>query len=352
MQANNGLQDHSGFAGEQAMNVNYGHPATLVQNNYSTAMGQPITYGNTQPQQQSLQGSPPIFGLQQVVNINGALYALPLRAPGQSQGMQNYQNAQSYQRTDQYYQYGQNYQHAQHHQRAQSHHGSPNNQISATNPAGYENAAGNDALNVNQFRPSTNYTPPASRASSSSPPQAANHRRAVNHPQAVYTQAVNTPTAINTSQAVDPPQTGSRDASSVEGGPAQPLPPSLGTEITDEFRGHIKDLLGEKATTFQARIRNKNDYVRYRQAAWEARLKGGNHKNKCDDYPKDEAGELKVIQRIFEAIINVDGEQDPATDTGDFANCLAVKVIQGLSEIDVELLAYDFMVSSTVATPF
>lgn len=124
----------------------------------------------------------------------------------------------------------------------------------------------------------------------------------------------------------------------------------MGARSTEGVEDRVKRLLPEKATTFKAHIKNKEDCARFKQAVWKARRVGGNYENKAGDYPKDEAGELKVIGRIFDAIVNVQGEQDPASETGDFANCLAVKIINGLSSIDVELLAHKFMVS-TITTP-
>lgn len=451
MQANHGPQGHFGFADEQADNVNGVYPATPVQNNYSTTMRQPITYGNAQTQQGRLRGQPQFIGQQQVVNFNDNLYTLPMRnhpgvtmnfAPGNTQlaqqipqsqprfinqqminaggwtpevvvfgnnpytmdattelhhsngqqpdqflNTQNDQPAQIYQ-SDEEYQHGQNYHHCQdqqqygqnqqrrqNYQRVQSYHNSPGSNNSLNN----QNCARNPVAHC--YQPVTGLPPQAARAgnhprsgicsqarqattapqaatnptrATTNPPRAATASRSTtNAPQvattpqsAIHPQAANpTQSAIST-QARLPLNTGSLTASAPQVRSAESHESSLGTEATERFEDEVKRLIEEKATTFKAHIKSHNEVAQYKQAVWKARLSGGNHEKKCGDYPKDAAGELEIIQRIFDAIVNVDGEQDPASETGDFANCLAVKIIKGLSTIDVELLAHDFLVST------
>lgn len=291
--------------------------------------------------------------------------------PGQFQRTQNaqiYQNTEEYQ-SGQNYQYGQNQQYAQSHQFAQnqrygqSYHNSSNNQIFTINPARRQNSPhnNNNTPCINQPGVSTNYAPPST--SQSHQPNAGRMARAATAPRAVTApqtaaapRAATVPRAAIPSQASIPPQAGSHShagqptTGSLGGGTAETQEPSLGARSVEEVEDRVQHLLLEKATTFKAHIKNKEECARFKQAVWKARRVGGNYVNKAGDYPKDEAGALKVIGRIFDAIVNVQGEQDPASETGDFANCLAVKIIKGLSSIDVELLAHKFMVS-TITTP-
>lgn len=126
---------------------------------------------------------------------------------------------------------------------------------------------------------------------------------------------------------------------------AEPLQALSSSEGTDRFQEHVKMLLKEKTAAFKGYIRNHNDFVRYEEAVRKAKLRGGNCENKAADYPQDEAGQLQIIKRIYDAILTFDGEQDPATDSDNFATCLAVTVLQAMSPIDVELVAHKFMVS-------
>ncbi|KAL2292381.1 hypothetical protein FJTKL_09359 [Diaporthe vaccinii] len=383
MSASNGLQGQSGFAGEQTNNVNGMYSAMPAQNIYSTAMGQLNIYGNAQTQQGPLHAQPHFGGQQPVVTFDGNLFTLPMRTPssgamnfapgntqlaqqvprsqpgfvnpqminantwnpemalgnnlfameantqfqtsigqqpGQFQNIQNDQHAQIYQNTDQY-QYGHNYQFGQDYQLAQNYQNFSINQSYATNPTG------------DRHQPGAGFPPQAG-----TPPQAANPPQSGTPPHAGIPSQAGSPPQVGSD-----PNAGSPNAGSPKVRAAEPLQPSSVTEVTKEFQNHVNELVREKATTFKAHIKNRTQFARYEQAVWKAKLSGGKQESKSGDYPQDEAGELRVIERIFNAIVNVDGEQDPATDTGDFANCLAVKIIQGLSSIDVELLAHKLM---------
>lgn len=404
MSSTNGLQGQSGFAGAQMNNVNGINPATPVQNIYSPAMGQPITYGNAQTQQSPHHVQPHFVGQQQAVNFNSSPYTLPMRnpsgttmnfaagniqlaqqvprsqpgfvnpqminangwnpemaignhpytmdvinqlntstgqQPGQFQINQNDQHAPIYQNTEEY-QYGQNYQLARNYQPTQNYQPVQNHRNFSVNQSYAPNPTGNRHQARARFLPQA-----GNPAQAINPPQAGTSSQAGNPTQFRNTHnagnplRAGTPTrATNTSQASNPPRAGS----------AVPIQPSSVPEISEEFQEHVKNLVKEKATTFEAHIKNRNQFDRYEQAVWKAKLSGGNHENKSGDYPQDEAGELRIIERIFNAIVNIDGEQDPATDNGDFANCLAVKIIQGLSTIDVELLAHKLMVSTAASS--
>jgi hypothetical protein len=126
---------------------------------------------------------------------------------------------------------------------------------------------------------------------------------------------------------------------------------STGTELPEGFQGQVNDLVQQKGTDYAGHIRNKADALRYKQAVWKSKIRGDNYNQRCHDYPTDEAGEMRVRQRIFEAIVNLDGNQDPVSDSGNFLNSLAVRTVQSLSRVEVELLADDLMVSSTVTLP-
>lgn len=436
------------------------YPATPVQNNHSTAMRQPITYGNAQPQQGRPRGQPQFIGQQQVVNFNGAPHTLPVRnnpiatmnfsqgntqlaqqiprsqprlvnqqminagawapevvvlgnnpytmdtptdfytligqQPGQFQNIRNSQHAQVFQDPEEYehgqnYQYGQNYHHGQNqqnsqtYQRVQRYHNSPvsnnhqNNQRGVPNPAasshqpgaGRPPQAGQNAMALQAAITAQRAAAIASRAATNAPRAATaphsttdaqqaiiNAPRAASAPRAAAALQATTdaprlaasPQPAVPPQAATPAQAGSSTASAPEVRPAELQESSMGTEVTEELQDEVNLLIKEKATTFKGHIKSPKDVALYKQAVWKARLRGGsNHEKKCADYPKDEAGEMEIIGRIFNAIVNVGGEQDPASESGDLANCLAVKTIRGLTGIEVEFLAHDFLVSTATA---
>lgn len=338
------------------------------------------------------------------MDANPQFYTPMGQQPGQFQNIQNDQRAQVYQSTEEY-QFGQNYQHGQNqrhghnqqygqsYQPAQRYHNSPgsnnyqNNQRGVPNPAAHGRQPGaglppqagradmalQAAINAQRAAVTAsraaNNAPRAATASHSTtnPHQAViNAPRAVSAPRAAATTSRATinaprvapapqlailPQAASPAQAGLSPNAGSHSAWAPEVRAAEPHESSMGTEVTDDIQEEVNLLIKEKATTFKGHIKSPKDVARYKQAVWKARLRGGsNHEKKCADYPKDEAGEMTIIGRIFDAIVNVGGEQDPASESGDLANCLAVKTIKGLTGIEVEFLAHDFLVSTITAS--
>lgn len=404
MDGSNGPRAQSGFAGERTNStVNGMYPATPVQNNYSTATRQPIPWDAVHTQQRPLQGQIQLFGQRQMISINGELYTLPTRnqhgatatvpyPPGNAQvaqqgrqagaqpGPANQQiinnnggnpelaianNAHALKPVSQLVpMMGQQYRHFQRvqnhqtnaqlqnhqtHQQAAGYHTPPSNLIRATNSVTRGNSSAGNTPSVNQTHFPTRSIPrPAGHFHQTGPgfrPQAAVTQVAA-PPQARATpQAPMIPQATANPQSAATPQAGTpHNAGPPGAGVAEPLQALSSSEGTDRFQEHVKMLLKEKTTAFKGYIRNRNDFVRYEEAVRKAKLRVGNSENKAADYPQDEAGELQIIQRIYDAILTFDGEQDPATDSGNFATCLAVKSLQAMSPISVELIAHKFMV--------
>ncbi|POS72760.1 hypothetical protein DHEL01_v208847 [Diaporthe helianthi] len=119
--------------------------------------------------------------------------------------------------------------------------------------------------------------------------------------------------------------------------------PSSSTGVTEAIQNHVAALLKQPATTYKGHIKDDHDLALYKEAVWRAQRKENGIGGKCQGYPDDHAGKEQVVRRIFNAIHHTEGEQDPATEQGDFKNCVAVKAIKGLSDLETELLAYDLM---------
>lgn len=119
--------------------------------------------------------------------------------------------------------------------------------------------------------------------------------------------------------------------------------PPLATEITEEFQQYVDGLVEEPATTFKGYIKSDADFSLYEMAAWTAKRKDADIQNKSQGYPTDQPGKSQIKQRIFYAIQNMDGEQDPASDRGEFKDCVAVRTVQGLSDLETEILAHKLM---------
>lgn len=119
--------------------------------------------------------------------------------------------------------------------------------------------------------------------------------------------------------------------------------PPLATEITQEFQQHVDSLVEQPATTFKSYIQSDADFALYEMAAWNAKRKDADIQNRSQGYPTDQLGKSQIKQRIFYAIQNMDGDQDPASDRGDFKDCVAVRTVQGLSDLETEILAHKIM---------
>ncbi|KKY31844.1 hypothetical protein UCDDA912_g08133 [Diaporthe ampelina] len=352
METNNGTQAQSGFSGQPTNAVNGTSPATSIRTNQSAVM--PFARRNADTARDP-RGRPGMPGQQQIANNNGATYAIPVRSnPGTS--MPSAQgHAQFVQQAPQAHPFFSGHQEAngyvldpalaavnnpaamnalhqfftalekpQLYQTPQHRQTSQQGQNRAGSTAGYPAISGNSTPTVEPARLSTNRTSHATNHTTPSPYHLVNHGVGLH------------PGFGSPSEADRHPNHGNLPDAGLAG-PAQPL---TGTENPDGFQEEVTRLVQGGPGAFVGLIRNKADYDRYQQAVWKAKLSDGSIDKRAQDYPKDIAGEMRIRKRIFDAFYNLGGEQDPACETGDFANCLAVKTVQGLSIIEGELLAY------------
>lgn len=131
-----------------------------------------------------------------------------------------------------------------------------------------------------------------------------------------------------------------------DAGGAEPVQPALVIELSETFQTEVNGLVEDKSGTFGDHIHSDADLARYEKAIWMAKWKGGKLEDKCSDYPEDKAERSRIARRIFDAFVNTQGEQDPATDAAENGNCLAVRAIQKLSGIEIEILVRKLMVST------
>lgn len=132
-----------------------------------------------------------------------------------------------------------------------------------------------------------------------------------------------------------------------DAGTTESSQPQLGPETLQQFEDRVAGLVEEKATTFRCHIQNNEaDLARHEAAVWKAKRKGDKFEDKSEGYPTTEAGLSALKQRIFDALLHIDGDQDPASDT-DIADCLALRTIQGLSDLEIEIVAQKLVVSTT-----
>lgn len=129
-------------------------------------------------------------------------------------------------------------------------------------------------------------------------------------------------------------------------GVVEPVQPAIGTESAEQFQGRVNRLVKEKGSTFGGYINSDAERARFETAIWTAKRKGGKLEDKSGDYPDDEAERSMLSKRLFDAFVNTEGEQDKVTDADENGNCLAVRVIQNLSPLEVELLTRKLMVSA------
>lgn len=139
---------------------------------------------------------------------------------------------------------------------------------------------------------------------------------------------------------------GNRTTFSV-GQPNQPT--AMSPEVTDNFQELVNGLVADRGTAFGGHIRSDADVGRFEKAIWMAKSKGAKLQNKCADFPKNETERSDIIRRIFDAIVNTQGDQDLASDAAENGDCLAVRVIKGMSPLEVEILAAKLMVSTSRA---
>lgn len=377
---NNNVQGQPAFTAQQATNINGMNPATPTRNNFYPAM--PIVRGTMNTQQAPPQGQPgfaaqqlvhgtghghatnytvpfrnrqgapthsahgnarlvhngpraqPGFVRQQSVNFSGSDLAMALandpnamagfsqicnqflQQQAQYSNVQNYENIQNRhsiqpypnnlpQQSDQVQQYQPNSQdHQNFHGRGDFN--------TATIPTGGEVSSGDNTPVVDLSHDST--------------------------PNIIHSANPTTSLAGHPSQLVagNPPNAVA----------AEPIQPPMAQESPEDFQTRVNLLVSAKGHTFGNHIRSDADQARFEKAIWTAKWKGGKLEDKAGDYPDDEAERSEIVRRIFDAIVNTEGDQDPATDAADNGNCLAVRVIQKMSSIEIEVLARKLMVST------
>lgn len=130
------------------------------------------------------------------------------------------------------------------------------------------------------------------------------------------------------------------------GVPEADLPATHHDQLPKDFQDRVKVLVQQVGSVeYGGYIGNAFDALQYKQAVWKAKTQGKEgFDQKCDDYPVDDAGRKKGIQRIFEAIVNLSGEQDRPSVCGNFLDCLAVRSVLSISPLEIELVANDLMV--------
>lgn len=88
--------------------------------------------------------------------------------------------------------------------------------------------------------------------------------------------------------------------------PAQPASPQ---QVTDADIEQVREWLEEDETTFQARFRNFQDAAKYREA--ERRIRQELTPELADDYPTDEAEQVELVRRLFNAFMVWDTDDHP-----------------------------------------
>lgn len=305
-------QDRQYLSGQQTVNGNGFHPALPMFNN-PAAMNALCQLGSViAPQLGQQQQQPEPYQTQQYQS-----FQQPQQSPRQYQPPQ-YQTPQQY--------------HSPQQQQQQSH---QQYQIWGADSTASESSSDKNTSTVNSARVSQNHTP---YLASYSTPSTSHHT---------------SPRVENHAGSGSSPNAGSplNNESPPDVGVAQSSQPLTNGETTEQFQTRVNALLEEKGTAYGGLIQNESEYRRYKQAVWKAKLKGGSYENRAQDYPKDQAGQLRVRKQLVDAFFNIGGEQDPATESGEFANCLAVKMVQGLSSIEVELLVHELMVSAATTNP-
>lgn len=376
--ANNNSRGHTGFTRQQSAHTNGTHPAISYQTRYAHAMSTP--HGTWQIPQGRIQGQPRIAG-QQVVNIDGTIHTMPFRNNPRVGMPLAHGNNQLTQRLSRQAQPGFTSQqtvnmgawnpvmtiHNNHNgmtgasdmctpvtqqprqlqnphayripQNNQNHQYSPNLQNhqnfgaidGATNVAVYPNSSGGNTPNICADQFPTNHT---THLVNHGPPSAGYLSSAGSHH---HTGVESPPEAVSPAEAVPPLNTGA----------PEPVQPAANEETPESLQTRVNGLVKEKGTTYKGYIRNKADYDRIRQAVWRAKNKNCKLEDKSADYPKDEDGQVEVFNRICDAFVNTSGDQDLASDSAENGNCLAVRTVLGLAPVEVEMIAFQLVVSTT-----
>lgn len=101
-------------------------------------------------------------------------------------------------------------------------------------------------------------------------------------------------------------------------------------------------------TEYTGRIQDDNEALMYRDAIKMAKVRGKKgYDQKCDGYPADPVSQRATRKRIFEAIVNLGGEQDRVSVDGILLESLAVKEVRSVSPLEIELVVHDLMVCLT-----
>lgn len=155
-----------------------------------------------------------------------------------------------------------------------------------------------------------------------------------------------TPTSLSSFHAVVGHNEAWGSASAGAADAPEPAKPATDAELDQAFQDRVNVLVQHSSDTkYQGMIRNADHAARYRRAFWKAKVRGKKgYDQKCADYPLDEAGQLAARQRLFEAIVNLGGEQDPVSDNGQFLTCLAVNKVRSASSLELELVVDSLMV--------
>lgn len=336
-----------GFTGQPTFPSNGASPAvSLINNNNPSAMR--VSHQNAYTQHRPVQQIFP--AQQQMANINGNTYPRAMRgASGASMPMArgNVQGTQQAMRT---------------HRLFSGHHGVNRNGRNAALPMVQYPTAMNAGAQLSsavtpqarQMQYRQQYQAPAQPQNPhfSTPQQFQNHQQIKNpqqyvpqqpQSQATASTAATTSALVTTSQASlsvnrtipsgYPPitpisehhissDTPSNTVSPLNAGnphsvhAVEPARPSTNTEGPEDFQKRVKALVKEDGTSFGGHIWNDSDYDRYAQGVWEAKLKHG-FEQRANDCPIDEAGQLAVRKRIFDAFVNLGGEQDSISETAD-----------------------------------
>ncbi|KAG8164266.1 hypothetical protein KVR01_006184 [Diaporthe batatas] len=137
-------------------------------------------------------------------------------------------------------------------------------------------------------------------------------------------------------QASSPPQARS---SSDSGSPKS----YHSTDLTQEILDTVGDLLKEPASAYKGYVDTEDDFALFEEAIWRAKRKEGALGSNCQGYPDGQDDKEEVIMRIFDAIQNIEGEQDADADNGVFRTSVAVKAVKGLSSLETELIAHKLL---------
>lgn len=335
------LANYDGNTYEMTVRGGPGAPMPIAQVHVQSPQQPPQGQQNIpgpQPVNNNFNPALPIFNNPAAMNALYQLASTIASQPSQSQYPQQYQTPQQHGTPQQYgnpQQYGTPQQHQslrQQQQSPQQHQipqfGPPQQYQNPTaNSASFANPSGDNTASVDSARFSNTQ---ASRSVDYSTPST---------PQSSVFGAENRTGSSSASDSS--PNAGNSPSLGV----AQSSQSSTNTETPEQFQKRVNDLVEKKGDAFLGLIGNDAEYRRYKHAVWKAMRSGGSYENKAHDFPEDRDGQIQIKKRIVDAFFNLDGEQDPATETGEFANCLAVKIVRGLSPIQAELLAHELMVS-------